>query len=309
MSFNLFLKTGILPTVSAMTFYVMGPDFNVFPSAVGNYWTSVAKFPTGPNTILYVNTNGALLPSPAMGSNNVTWRYDPADPVPSHGGNNLFIACGPLDQRPVEQGKRSDVFTFTSAPLNNYVVVLGAMVVNLFVMSDRVDTDFTAKVTDVYPDGTSRLIEDGMVRMKWRNYSPAQNMTPGSIYEINVTLWTTCYVFNAGHSIRIDLSSSNYPRFNANPNNGWPLNDTGGGGPVYVATNTVFFGSNYPSRLILPTVNLMDLPAVNISSIKEQAINQFGEERVREMLNKPSAAQAASSLNPRMPYYHDGVIE
>jgi len=287
LSYNLFLNIGADPdNVSAVTFYVMGPDAHQYPYAKGNFWTSVPAFPTATNTIFYINPNQQLLPTAPSGDNSLSWVYDPSNPVPSIGGNNLFIPCGPLDQRPVEQGNRSDVLTFTTPALTTVTPVMGNMIVTLYVTSDQVDTDFTVKVTDVYTDGTSRLIQDGMVRLRWRNGSPAMNITPGVIYEINCTLWATSYVYNTGHSIRVSISSSNWPRFSANPNNGWALNTTGYGGPNHTATNSIFFSPKYPARITIPTVNLNQLPPIRLYELKQQAIDIMGEEAVEKILSR-----------------------
>jgi len=145
-------------------------------------------------------------------------------------------------------------------------------------------------VTDVYPEpyGYSRLIQDDMVRMRWRDGSPAKNMTPGQIYEVNVTLWATSYVYDQGHSLRVSVSSSNFPRFSATPNNGWALNTTGGGGPNNTATNTFYFGGPYLSRVTLPIVDLKDLPPIRLYDIQQQAEKLIGEEAVARILKSPS---------------------
>merc|ERR1712137_669761 len=109
--------------------------------------------------------------------------------------------------------------------------------------------DFTGKLTDVY-DGKSYNIIDNVIRMRWRDsYKTVNLMEPGQIYEVTIDMMSTSYIFNVGHQIRIDISSSNYPRFSANLNNGNTLEE--GGDPV-VATNTIYHSSDYPSRLILP---------------------------------------------------------
>jgi putative CocE/NonD family hydrolase len=182
------------------------------------------------------------------------------------GGNNLEIACGPLDQRPVET--RHDVLVFTSAVLTDVLPLTGPLNVMLSVSSNCTDTDFTVKLTDVHPTGVSRLIQDGIIRMRWRNRYESdqpQLMTPGTVYNVEVSLWNTSYIFNPGHRLRVDISSSNQPRFSINPNNGEPLSKNGTG-PILVAQNTVYHSANYPSAIILPVVTMAQLPPFHVVS-------------------------------------------
>jgi len=294
LSLNLFLDGGKdVENVSAITFYVMGADAHVYPDAPGNYWTTLPAWPVWTPTTWYFTPTGKLVSTPpTTGAVSQTYLYDPANPVPSIGGNNLFISCGPLDQRPVEQGNRSDVLTFTSSPLAAPMTLLGSIYATIFVSSDQVDTDFTVKLTDVYPfpNDNSRLIQDGNLRMRWRDGSPARNMTPGQIYAVNVTLWNTCYVFDQGHSIRVSISSSNYPRYSTSPNNGWPLNTTAGAqGPIHKATNTFYHSSKYPSSITLPVIQLSELPEVFIyDSWVPQIEARLGKEKTAALLAKPS---------------------
>ncbi|MBU0496664.1 MAG: CocE/NonD family hydrolase, partial [Candidatus Thermoplasmatota archaeon] len=174
--------------------------------------------------------------------------YDPLYPVPTEGGGNLKIKAGPYDQRSVEN--RSDVLIFTSPVLSEPYEATGPIKARLYVSSNQPDTDFTVKLTDVYPDGRSMLITDGIVRMRNRNYNDQwEFMSPGTVYEVEVDLWSSSYVWNTGHQIRVAVSSSNYPRFLNNPNTieGIHANMT-----YVLAHNTVYVDSMYPSALILP---------------------------------------------------------
>jgi len=177
--------------------------------------------------------------------------------MPSYGGNNLQIACGPLDQAELE--KRYDSMSFTSDVLDTALWLTGPINAFLAVSSNCTDTDFTAKLTDVYPDGTSRLIQDGIVRMRWRDYTGPELMIPGQIYEVELSLWNTSYVFSAGHKLRVSISSSNYPRFSVNPNNGYPLINADNG-PNVTAINTVYHSPSYLSYIQLPVVQPSQLP-------------------------------------------------
>src|SRR5690606_9925880 len=121
------------------------------------------------------------------GNHQLTFRYDPANPVPTRGGQNLQISKGPMDQRPVEN--RPDVLLFTSEPLSEPVEVTGRIRARLFVGSDCPDTDFTVKLTDVYPDGRSMLVTDGIRRASLRkSFSKPEPLKPGEVYELEVDL-------------------------------------------------------------------------------------------------------------------------
>jgi hypothetical protein len=172
--------------------------------------------------------------------------YDPTDPVPNLGGRNLSDPRGPFDQRPVES--RDDVILFTTPVLRDYVEITGKVLVTLYASSDALDTDFTALLCDVYPDGRSMNVCDGIIKARLRNSMTTEElMVPGTIYEFEIDLWETCIAFNAGHRIRIEISSSNYPRFDANPNTGEPFNQHTHTVP---ATNTIYHDAAHPSHIL-----------------------------------------------------------
>jgi putative CocE/NonD family hydrolase len=133
-----------------------------------------------------------------------------------------------------------------------------------------VDTDWTAKLCDVYPDGRSMLVSDGILRARYRNsFETPEMLVPGEIYEFVVDLWSTAIVFNTGHRLRVDLSSSNSPRFDPNPNTGDPLHQNTA---TVIATNRVYFNTLHPSQLILPVTApahhpLFDVPVPETSSL------------------------------------------
>ena len=168
--------------------------------------------------------------------------------MPTLGGQNLLIAKGPMDQRPVEA--RPDVLLFTTEPLAEPVEVTGRLTAKLAVSSDCPDTDFTVKLCDVYPDGKSMLVTDGIRRASLRNgFEKHEPLEAWKVYELDVDLWSTSLVFNKGHHIRFAVSSSNAPRFEPNPNTGDPHPT---GGKSRVATNTLHVSGQYPSRILLP---------------------------------------------------------
>jgi hypothetical protein len=145
---------------------------------------------------------------------------------------------------------RADVLVFDSPTLDRHVEVTGAVAVRLWVSSSAPDTDFTAQLCDVYPDGRSMLVLDGIARASYRNSMEKRElMEPGKIYEPQIDLWSTSWVISPGHRVRVALSSSNAPRFEPNPNTGAL---SGKDGPAQVATNTIYLNASHPSHIVLP---------------------------------------------------------
>lgn len=236
---------------SLIYYYVMGPTLAPLREK-GNYWTNSSSFPTPTYAKLYLAYGGTLSATPPITiGTNTTYIYDPKDPVPTYGGNNLLLPqCGPWDQRDIE--KRFDVISFTSSTFSDPTAITGHVYAYLYVSSNATDTDFTVKYTDVYPDGTSMLIQDGIIRMKWRNNNTSPSpMETGKVYSVVVDLWSTSYIFNTGHALRVSVSSSNSPRFSPNYNNGQPLSNPGE--PI-IAANTIHYDKNYPSYVEFPVV-------------------------------------------------------
>lgn len=257
----------------AVRYYVMGDVDD--DSAPGNEWLISDEWPVIYEPVpVYLSKDNSLGVKVST-SSSFSYIYDPTDPVPTLGGQNLNIAKGPYDQRPVEQ--REDVILFTSDVLTEPVWITGPVSARLFVSSTCVDTDFTVKLTDVYPDGRSMLITDGILRMRNRNgVDHWEFMQPGEIYEVEVDLWSTSYIFNEGHQIRVAISSSNAPRFLPNPNtaDGIRKNVT-----YAIAENTVYVGNDCPSRIILPLIHL-DYEAEVQKSVDHfsQTLDQFKKE-------------------------------
>jgi len=188
--------------------------------------------------------------------------FNPANPVPTVGGNELFGGCGPQDQRPVEQGARSDVLTFTSDVFNVLTPMVGPVKASIYVSSTANDTDVTVKLTDVHSDGSSLLIYDGIRRMRWRDGYGPQDMTPltpGTVYLAEIDLEYTAYLWAPGHRMRVSVSSSNFPRFSVNPNNFASIVDADTIPPV-IATNTILFSQAFPSHITIPVVPISSIP-------------------------------------------------
>jgi len=184
------------------------------------------------------------------------YRYDPRDPVPTVGGavssQNMLEGVGPLDQRQVEA--REDVLCYSTPPLERPVEVTGLIELVLYVSSSARDTDFTGKLVDVYPDGRAEILTDGILRARYRQ-SPSSPvlMEPGHVYELHIDLEATSNVFLAGHRIRLDVSSSNFPRFDRNSNTGGTIAFEREKDFVQ-AINRVYHSQVYPSHLLLPVI-------------------------------------------------------
>ena len=235
---------------STVSYYVLGDVDDI--DAPGKEWRHADDWPIpSTETEWFFHENGTLSKTPPGNYDPLAYVYDPMDSVPTVGGQNLKLPAGPYDQTPVEN--RSDVLVFTSPILANPYEATGYVKARLYVSSDCPDTDFTVKLTDVYPDGRSMLITDGILRMRNRNGTDHwEFMEPGEIYEIEVDLWSTSYVWNTGHKIRVAISSSNYPRFLNNPNtaDGIYANTT-----YNIAHNTLYLDDIHLSCIILPEVD------------------------------------------------------
>ena len=176
--------------------------------------------------------------------------YDPNEPVPTCGGNTLIIPMGVQDQRQVET--RQDVLVYTSVPLTTPLEVTGPLVVTLFAASSAPDTDFTAKLVDVRPDGYAQNLADGIIRARYRTSRMLPTLlTPNQVYELTIDLWATSHVFLPGHSLRLEIASSNFPRFDRNLNTG---EDQATGIRWQTAEQTIFHDQRYPSHILLPVI-------------------------------------------------------
>ncbi len=180
-----------------------------------------------------------------------TFTYDPKNPVPTGGGNNLSGApAGPYDQTKIEQ--RDDVLVYSSAPLTEAVEVTGPVKMVLFAETSAKDTDFTAKLVDVHPDGKAYNLCDGILRARWRSSrSQPDPIEPDKVYRYEIDLWVTSNVFLPGHRIRVEISSSNFPRFDRNLNTGLPC---GSDTEMVSATQTIHHGGEQASHILLPII-------------------------------------------------------
>ena len=176
--------------------------------------------------------------------------YDPAQPVPTRGGTTLGLRLGVFDQSEIEQ--REDVLVYTGAPLSQDLEVTGPIVLKLYAASSAPDTDFTAKLVDLRPTGYAQNIAEGVIRARFRESLSAPSLIkPSEVYEYTIDLWATSHVFKAGHRLRLEVSSSNFPRYDRNPNTG---HDFGVDAELQVAHQSVFHDSRYASHLVLPLI-------------------------------------------------------
>ncbi len=207
---------------------------------------------------LYLKSSGNFDGNlPVSSTDYNSFDYDPHNPSPTYGGATLRadLLQGPYNQA-TNVESRPDVLIYSSPNLSSDVVMKGKSNVRLFVSSDRYDTDFTIRVTDVYPDDRSILLTEGIKRMRFRNgFTDADTslMVPGNIYQANIDLPFICHTFKIGHKIRIDISSSNFPRFDRNLNNGGKMYVVG---DTLIANNKVFMNSANASYIEMPINNL-----------------------------------------------------
>jgi uncharacterized protein len=183
-----------------------------------------------------------------------TYVYDPSDPVPTIGGplccGALPTGIGPEDQRPAEA--RPDVLVFTTPAFEKDFEVTGPVTLDLFVSSSAVDTDFTGTLVDVWPNGFAQNLTSGILRMRYRNsWEKLELANPATNYHVTLDLWATSNVFLAGHRLRLEVSSSNFPRFDRNLNTG---EEQARGSRMIKATNVVYHDKAHPSALLLPVV-------------------------------------------------------
>ena len=206
----------------------------------------------GANTL---TGDGSLNVRPPRRSPADHFEFDPRRPVPTAGGANCcnpkVFPWGPVDQRAVE--RRPDVLVFSSPPLTENMEVTGAVRVELYAATSAKDTDFTAKLVDVFPNGEARNLTDGILRLRYRgSLENPQPAIPGEIYRLVIDAGVTSNVFLKGHRVRVEISSSNFPRFDRNPNTGRAIADET---LLRKAQQTIYHDREHPSRVMLPVIS------------------------------------------------------
>jgi putative CocE/NonD family hydrolase len=236
-----------------------GPPVRLFVMGA-NVWRDEEAWPLARavDTPWYLRADGVLSPEAPGEEAPDEYTYDPADPAPTLGGPTslpdrfLGTNSGPLDQADVE--KRDDVLVYSSAPLSEDYEVTGPLTAVIWAATSARDTDFVVKLTDVDPDGGSRILAEGVIRARFRDgYDAERLIEPGEVLEYRVDLVATANTFLAGHRIRVAVTSSSFPRFDRNPNTGAPL---GADGPedLVVARQTIFHDTARPSHIVLPVI-------------------------------------------------------
>jgi uncharacterized protein len=259
--------------------YVMGggdahktPEGRIF---VGGHWREEREWPLARTTYVpfFLHRGGSLSADKPTNEEPTTFLFDPRNPVPTLGGNvssqGKLMFQGAADQRDRTNfwltsdtrplSARNDIIVYQTPALGNDTEVTGPLVVKLWASSSARDTDFTVKLVDVYPPsadfpaGVDLNIADGIVRARYRNNLDHQELLePGKPYEFTIEMYPTSLVFRRGHRIRLDVSSSNFPRFDVNPNTGEPMNDNR---RWQTADNTIYSDAGHPSELILPVID------------------------------------------------------
>src|SRR5262245_7183420 len=249
-------KNGALEKMPKVRYYTMG---------INKWQTSDTWPPQGSQTMsLFLSSggkantlsgDGALAEAPPATDNPDRFEYDPMNPATSHGGNvcctGNAVAGGAFDQRKMEE--RPDILVYSTEPLKQGIEVSGPIEVTLYVSSDAKDTDFTVKLIDVYPDGRAYNLDETVQRMRYSNGydKPLVWMEAGKVYKVTLQPMTTSNYFEAGHRIRIEVSSSNFPRFDRNLNTGGKNYDESQG---VVAHNAVHHSKQHPSEIKIMVV-------------------------------------------------------
>lgn len=234
--------------------FVMGENAwrseNEWPLARTQYTKYYLHSAGRANSLNGDGTLGSTLPT---GAPIDTFTYDPELPVPTQGGNTCCssVPSGPYDQRSVEA--RGDVLVYTTPVLTEAVEVTGPIVMKLFAASSARDTDWAVKLVDVHPNGYAQNIQDGIIRARYRNGTdkPGVLLEQGRVYEYTIDMWATSNLFRAGHRIRLEVTSSNFPRFDRNLNTG---ENPATGTRMVKARQTIHHSARYPSHVILPII-------------------------------------------------------
>jgi predicted acyl esterase len=235
------VRNGTSDSWPMVIYYLMG----------ANEWYASSAWPPSEarKLVMYLGPAGTLTPH-LQHSIPDKYTYDPDDPTPTLGGSFLSTVYTPGSVDVSEIQKRPDVLTYTTEPLTQDLDVAGPLHVILYASSSAVDTDFAARLSDVFPDGRAVQLQNGMLRARFRNTDgEPELLEPGRVYKLEIDLWATANRFKAGHRLRLDISSADFPRFDRNANRG------GDPGPPIPALQTIYHEPEYTSHLLLSVID------------------------------------------------------
>jgi len=241
--FDHWMKDGPAPAAAPIRLFIMGE----------NVWRDEQEWPLARTDYrpVYLHADSSLSEEAPTGNATQNYTYDPADPVPTLGGNIMEPTLrGPYDQSPLND--REDVLRFVSAPFEIATEITGPVSAEIWATTDSRDTDFMAKLIVVKADGMAFNLVDGVIRARYREGFEAEEFVePGRAYKYTIDLWATSYLLSPGDRLRLDVTSSNYPRLARNLNTGAPFAKTT---EMKIANQTIHMSDEYPSRIILPFI-------------------------------------------------------
>jgi len=232
------VREGKLEAWPKVIYYLMGE----------NEWCAADEWPPRDTNRLpfYLGDEGTLTATaPAGTSPPDLYTYDPQNPTPTVGGSIVSYVYPPGSVDVSEVQRRSDVLTYTTAPLDRDLDVVGLLRLILYVSSSAVDTDFVGRLSDVFPDGRAIQLQNGLLRVRYRDPEKPELIESGRVYRLEIDLWATANRFKAGHRLRLDISSSDFPRYERSANRG------GDPGPPLPAVQTIYHDTQRPSHLLL----------------------------------------------------------
>ncbi len=246
------IDTGMLEE-PPVEIYVMGADQwrleKEWPLARTAYTKYYFHSSGRANSVLGDGSLSTALPQSEPADNFI---YDPENPVPTLGGNVSMkpASAGPYDQRPIEL--RADVLVYTTPVLTADIEVTGPVSVELYAATDARDTDFTGKLVDVWPNGYAQILLEGVIRARYReSFEKAKLIVPGEVQKYFIDLWSTSNLFRKGHKIRVEISSSNFPKYDRNPNTGHAFGEDA---EIRTARQTIYHDTSRPSHILLPVI-------------------------------------------------------
>lgn len=223
-----------------------------------NEWQAASAWPPpeARSLALHLTSDGMLTPqSPSRNSAPDSYIYDPDHPTPTVGGSIVSNVYTPGSVDVADIQRRADVLTYTTPPLRSSLDVVGPLRLILYVSSSAIDTDFSARLSDVFPDGRAIQLQSGMLRARYRDGAQTpEHLEPGRIYRLDIDMWATANRFKKGHRLRLDICSADFPRFDRNANRG------GEPGPPIRATQTIYHDVERPSHLLLSVLNNGSVP-------------------------------------------------